>query len=142
MLSRPMPVEHPVPALAHMTTRAQYRQNLQLCQSALRGCGDGRLPDVSQRPEGTLRQRYAPHLHERHAQTRRARSPLWHHRPNQPHLLLRVSQRFAPHPTSLAREHPQAISRQRMDSRRAVRRLCRRLRLVAATKKHHPASLS
>ena len=57
--------------------------------------------------------------------------PLRHHQSDQPHLLLRVSQRIASHSASVTGKHPQPVPRKRMDHRRAVRRLCRGLRLVA-----------
>ena len=109
MLYRPVPIAQPVPAMACRAARAPYRQYLPMCQSALRGCGDCSLPDVSQRPEGTLRQRYDENFHKRHAQARRARRPSGHNRPHQPHLLLRVSQWFTPHPTSPAGRHPEPV---------------------------------
>ena len=89
-----------------------------------------RLSDVSLRPEDTLRQRYDSHLYKRYAQTTGARSSQWHHSPNQPYLLFRVSQWLAPHSACFAREDPQVVSRQRMDGGGEVRQLCRGLRLV------------
>ena len=61
----------------------------------------------------------------------RNRCPLRHHPSDQPHLLLRVSQRLASHSACVTGKHPQPVPRKRMDHRRAVRRLCRGLRLVA-----------